>query len=99
VGFLFHGAIFMDFIVRSSSTRWGLPMLHCSKPSDFGLPSEVLAKNADCPECGTSVPFGAGRLHIGHYFDPKQQLCAGIVWTCSDLCYLSFENPQFMGRA
>jgi len=74
-------------------------MLHCSKPSDFGLTAEVLAKSANCPECGNSVPFGAGRLHIGHYFDPKQQLCAGIVWTCSDLCYLSFESPQFMGRA
>jgi len=92
MGFLFR----MDF---PFSTRRGLSMLHCSRPSEFGLSSEVLAKNAECPACRKSIPFGAGKLHIGHYLNLDQQLCAGIVWTCSDRCYLDFENPYFMGRA
>jgi hypothetical protein len=74
-------------------------MLHCSKPADFGLTSKVLAKKVNCPECGKSIPFGAGKLHIGHYLDFNQQLCAGIVWTCSDLCYLTSENSSFMCKA
>ena len=47
----------------------------------------------------STIPFGAGELHIGHYLNLKQQLCSGVVWMCSDLCYLNFENPHFMGRA
>lgn len=74
-------------------------MLHCSKPSELGLAPEVLSKSADCPECGSALPFGAGKFRIGHYLDSTRQLCAGVTWTCSDLCYLSFENLDFMGRA
>jgi hypothetical protein len=72
-------------------------MLHTSAPANY-IAAEKLAEPAICPECQASTILAIGRIHLGHY-TANGELKEGLVWTCSDLCYLAFENSQFMGRA
>ena len=72
-------------------------MLHTSSPAAY-IDTERLAQYAKCPECGASAMLVAGVLHLGHYDfngEPRQ----GLIWTCSDRCFLSWEHSQFMGHA
>ena len=72
-------------------------MLHTSSPAAY-LGAEKLARSVKCPDCGANSMLSAGVLHLGH-FKYNGELCEGLVWTCSDKCFLSWEHPQFMGHA
>jgi hypothetical protein len=72
-------------------------MLHSSAPQAFCAP-EALANEARCPDCSIVTILGVGVVHLGHYNANGQVKC-GLIWTCSDKCFLSFESSQFMGRA
>ena len=72
-------------------------MLHTSSPAAF-IATEKLAESAKCPDCGASSILAAGVLHLGH-FNFNGEPCEGLIWTCSDKCFLSWEHPQFMGHA
>ena len=72
-------------------------MLHTSSPAAFIAP-EKLAESAKCPDCGAKSILAAVVLHLGHFNfngEPRE----GLIWTCSDKCFLSWEHPQFMGHA
>jgi hypothetical protein len=72
-------------------------MLHTSNPAAY-VALEKLAESVKCPDCGASSILSAGVFHLGHYYlsgEPRR----GLIWTCSDKCFLSWEHPQFMGHA
>lgn len=72
-------------------------MLHTSKPEAF-IPPENLTKEAICPECQFHTIVACGVLHVGHY-NAGREIKQGLIWTCSDKCFLSFESERFMGTA
>jgi hypothetical protein len=72
-------------------------MLHTSSPAAYII-TEKLAEPATCPNCGASSILAAGVLHLGHFnYDGEPH--EGLIWTCSNKCFLSWEHPQFMGHA
>ena len=72
-------------------------MLHTSSPLAY-IAAEKLVEPAKCPDCGANSILAAGVLHLGH-FNFNGKLREGLIWTCSDKCFLSWEHPQFMGHA
>lgn len=69
-------------------------MLHSASPSAY-MASERLADTAICPDCGARTVLSVGVVHLGHYcHDGAVQ--EGLIWTCSDRCFLSWEHSQFM---
>jgi hypothetical protein len=72
-------------------------MLHTSSPAAY-IAAEKLAESAKCPDCGADASLAAGVLHLGHY-NFNGEAHQGLIWTCSDKCFLSWEHPQFMGHA
>jgi hypothetical protein len=72
-------------------------MLHTSSPAAY-IAAEKLTESAKCPECGADSILAAGVLHLGH-FNLNGEPCEGLIWTCSDKCFLSWEHSQFMGHA
>lgn len=73
-------------------------MLHTSKPVDY-FPQEALAQIGICPECSTHITLAVGVIHLGHYFNGQNVVSEGLLWTCSDKCFLNFEARQYMARA
>ena len=71
-------------------------MLHSASPTAY-VPSERLAERATCPNCGATAALSAGVIHLGHY-DHEGKVREGLLWTCSDKCFLSWEHPSFMGK-
>jgi hypothetical protein len=71
-------------------------MLHTTKPADY-IPAEKLADPSNCPDCGARFILSVGVIHLGHYC-LKGEVHEGLIWTCSDRCFLSFEAAQFMGK-
>jgi hypothetical protein len=71
-------------------------MLHSASPTTF-LPSGRLAETAICPNCSAKVALWCGAIHLGHY-DYDGEVRQGLIWTCSDRCFLSWEHPRFMGK-
>ena len=53
---------------------------------------------ARCPECNELLVVSAGVLHLGHYHF-KGEAIEGLIWTCSDMCFLSWEPSQLMSQA
>jgi hypothetical protein len=72
-------------------------MLHTSRPSDY-ISAEKLAEPAICPECDSRLVLAIGVIHLGHY-QTTEGIQEGLLWTCSDRCFLSWESNQFMARA
>ena len=72
-------------------------MLHTSSPLAY-IAAEKLVQPAKCSDCGGNSILAEGVLHLGH-FNFKGELREGLIWTCSDKCFLSWEHPQFMGHA
>lgn len=72
-------------------------MLHTTAPADY-IPAERLAEPCRCPECNAPTILAVGVLHLGHYA-VNGEVREGLIWTCSDLCFLKFENSRFMGKA
>jgi hypothetical protein len=71
-------------------------MLHTASPTDY-LAADELAEPATCPDCGSHTILSFGVVHLGHYsYDGDARV--GLIWTCSDRCFLSWEHPDFMGR-
>jgi len=71
-------------------------MLHSASPTTY-VPSSKLAEIATCPDCGAKVILSDGVIHLGHY-DYDGKVRQGLIWTCSDRCFLSWEHPSFMGK-
>ena len=71
-------------------------MLHSASPTVY-VPSERLAEPAICPNCSAKVALSGGVIHLGHY-DYDGEVREGLIWTCSDRCFLSWEHPSFMGK-
>jgi hypothetical protein len=71
-------------------------MLHSASPSTF-VPSERLAETAICPNCSAKVALWGGVIHLGHY-DYEGEVREGLIWTCSDRCFLSWEHRSFMAK-
>jgi hypothetical protein len=71
-------------------------MLHSASPTTF-VPSERLTEAAICPNCSVKVALSDGVIHLGHY-DYNGKVRAGLIWTCSDSCFLSWEHSSFMGK-
>jgi hypothetical protein len=72
-------------------------VLHTIAPQAFIAP-EMLHTEGRCPECGTQRLMRdgvVGLLHYRHDNEIKQSL----IWVCTPLCILGFENSQFMGKA
>ena len=72
-------------------------MLHTTSPAAY-FDAEKLAQSRECLVCGAKSIVAAGVLHLGHYEfngEPRK----GLIWTCSDKCFLSWEQAQFMGHA
>jgi hypothetical protein len=72
-------------------------MLHTSKPEAYLTP-ETLNQPGKCPDCGALTVLALGVMHLGHFNfngEPRE----GLIWTCSDRCFLSWEHIQFMGSA
>lgn len=61
------------------------------------IPAEKLADPSNCPDCGARFILSVGVIHLGHYCF-KGEVHEGLIWTCSDRCFLSFEAAQFMGK-
>ena len=72
-------------------------MLHTCNPMDY-IPAERLAEPAICPDCGARTQLAIGVIHLGHYWAGGETR-SGLIWTCSDKCFLLWENRQFMGSA
>lgn len=72
-------------------------MLHSCKPLDY-IPADRLAEPAVCPDCGERATLAIGVIHLGHY-SADGQVKNGLIWTCSDMCFLQWEHKQFMGNA
>jgi len=72
-------------------------VLHTTKPADY-IPIEKLAEPARCPECNELLVVSAGVLHLGHYHFEGEAI-EGLIWTCSDMCFLSWEPSQLMSQA
>jgi hypothetical protein len=70
-------------------------MLHTSNPEAYVRP-ENLDKDACCPECGVKTIVACGVLHVGHY-NAGSEVKSGLIWTCSNRCFLAWEHPRFMG--
>jgi hypothetical protein len=69
-------------------------MLHSANPASY-MSSEQLSEAAVCPDCGARAELSVGVVHLGHYsFDG--QVLTGLIWTCSDQCFLSWEHRSFM---
>jgi hypothetical protein len=71
-------------------------MLHSASPTTF-VPSERLAETATCPNCSAKIALWGGVIHLGHY-DFHGEVREGLIWTCSDRWFLSWEHPSFMGK-
>ena len=71
-------------------------MLHSASPAAY-VPSERLSETAICPDCGARAAVSGGVIHLGHYTH-EGELREGLIWTCSDKCFLSWENPVFMAK-
>ena len=71
-------------------------MLHSASPTAY-VPTERLAEIAVCPACGAKITLSEGVIHLGHY-DHEGEVREGLLWTCSDKCFLSWEHPSFMGK-
>jgi len=69
-------------------------MLHSASPSAY-MASDKLAEPATCPDCGARTVLSVGVVHLGHY-SFEGEVREGLIWTCSDRCFLSWEHPQFM---
>ena len=66
-------------------------MLHSASLTTF-VPSERLAETAICPNCSAKVALSGGVIHLGHY-DYDGEVREGLIWTCSDRCFLSGNTP------
>ena len=71
-------------------------MLHTTKPADY-ISAERLTEPSNCPDCGANSVMSVGVIHLGHYHY-NGQVCQGLIWTCSDRCFLSWESADFMGK-
>jgi len=71
-------------------------MLHTTKPADY-IPAEKLTEPSNCPDCGAHGVLSVGVIHLGHY-RYNGQVRQGLIWTCSDRCFLSWEAAHFMGK-
>jgi len=71
-------------------------MLHSTSPTTY-VPYERLTETAICPDCGAKLTLWGGVIHLGHY-DYDGEVCEGLIWTCSDRCFLSWEHARFMGK-
>lgn len=72
-------------------------MLHTALPAAY-VPPENLTQDCQCPECGFKTIVACGVLHLGHY-KISGEVRAGLIWTCSDKCFLNWEHSTFMGQA
>ena len=72
-------------------------MLYTSSPAAY-IAEEKLAEPVICPDCGAHSTLAAGVLHLGH-FDFNGEPHQGLIWTCCNKCFLSWEHQQFMGHA
>lgn len=70
--------------------------MHTANPAAFIAP-ERLADPAKCPECQSPAILAIGRVHLGHY-NAGSEVKTGIIWTCSDECFLKWEHQTFMGQ-
>ena len=71
-------------------------MLHTTKPADY-ISAERLTEPSNCPDCGANSVMSVGVIHLGHYLY-NGQVRQGLIWTCSDRCFLSWESAVFMGN-
>lgn len=73
-----------------------ISMLHSASPTSY-VPPERLTEPAICPACDAKLTLSHGVIHLGHY-DYDGKVRAGLIWTCSDKCFLSWEHSSFMGK-
>jgi hypothetical protein len=71
--------------------------MHTADPAAF-IAAERLAQPAKCPECNAPAILAIGRIHLGHY-KANGEVREGLIWTCSDACFLSWEPSQLMAQA
>ena len=71
-------------------------MLHTTKPAD-DISAERLTDPSNCPDCGAHSVMSVGVIHLGHYLY-NGQVRQGLIWTCSDRCYLSWDLVHFMAK-
>jgi len=71
-------------------------MLHTTRPADY-IAAEKLTEPSNCPDCGARSVLSVGVIHLAHYRF-KGEVCQGLVWMCSDKCFLSWEDTKFMGK-
>jgi hypothetical protein len=72
-------------------------MLHSSSPAAY-IAADKLAQLAVCPDCGLRTNLAVGVFHLGHYVS-NGEVKRGLIWTCSDKCFLSWEPLQLMGQS
>lgn len=72
-------------------------MLHCTSPKEY-LPAKSLGEVGICPDCSNKLILAIGVIHLAHYVNNDGTSVEGLLWLCSDKCFLSFEARQFMGR-
>jgi hypothetical protein len=68
-------------------------MLHSASPTNH-VPSDRLAK----PPCAPSVvpkPPCRVVIHLGD-FEYDSEVREGLIWTCSDRGFLSWEHPRYV---
>jgi hypothetical protein len=71
-------------------------MLHSASPITY-VPTEQLAETAVCPHCGGKTTLSGGVIHLGHYMY-RGEIQEGLIRTCSDKCFLSWEHYSFMAK-
>jgi hypothetical protein len=74
----------------------GANMLHTTRPADY-IAADKLAEPSNCPDCGARSVLSVGVIHLAHYRFQGEE-CQGLVWMCSDKCFLSWEDRKFMGN-
>jgi hypothetical protein len=52
----------------------------------------------NCPSCGQHRLIEQGVVHVGHYQNRGTEH-SGLLWFCTDQCFLAFEHRKFMGAA
>lgn len=71
-------------------------MLHTISPLAYLSPAH-LHDQGKCPECGQRKQLQEGVVGFLHYQD-NGGIAHALVWVCSPLCILNFENSRYMGH-
>mgnify|MGYP001600034030 CR=1 FL=1 len=72
-------------------------MLHTLNPVAY-LPENKLHEVGNCPNCQTATALGKGVIVLAHYMS-HGKAAQGLLWLCSQECYLSWEHKDYLHKA